>query len=264
VRYLSCALLIYALCRVGYAHHGSDYRADWKNCGQSPPYVFCDAAPADVDEKLWNLMLQIDAQGAKITDLKADFTQEKFTPLLKKPMISTGTISIKGSAALWTTAQPSPTVMRIDAKEAKLFFPEQKVVEIYPVDQQLGALAASPFPRLEVTKKYFMFERIAAKELSPDADEAKHLALRMKPIDAELRKHLDEVSVLLEISSGLVLQAQTIDADGDRTVMKFSNIKTNTGLKDRDVEMDLPPGVKITHPLEGLGGTPPSSREKGK
>ena len=94
---------------------------------------------------------------------------------------------------------------------------------------RLGALAASPFPRLEVTKKYFTFERIAAKGLSPEADEAKNLALRMKPIDAELRKHLDEVSVLLEISSGLVLRAETIDADGDRTVMKFSNIKTNSG-----------------------------------
>src|SRR4051812_20857259 len=81
-----------------------------------------DSAPAGVDEKLWNLMLQIDAQGAKITDLKADFTQEKFTPLLKKPLISTGTISIKGSAALWKTVEPSPTVMRIDAKEASLFF----------------------------------------------------------------------------------------------------------------------------------------------
>lgn len=223
-----------------------------------------DGAPAGVEEKLWNLMLKIDAQGAKISDLKADFTQEKFTPLLKTPLISTGTISIKGSAALWKTVEPSPTIMRIDSREAKLYFPEQKVVEIYAVDQQLGALAASPFPRLEVTKKHFKFERIAAKELSPDADEAKHLALRMKPSDPELRKHLDEVSVLLDISSGLVLQAQTIDADGDRTVMKFSSIKTNTGLKDSDVEIDLPPGVKVIHPLEGLGGAPPSSREKGK
>jgi outer membrane lipoprotein-sorting protein len=210
-------------------------------------------------------MLQIDAHGAKITDLRADFTQEKFTPLLKKPLISTGTIRIKGTAALWKTVTPSPTVMRIDAKEARLYFPEQKVVEVYAVDQQLGSLAASPFPRLEVTKKYFTFERIPARELSPDADEAKHLALRMKPIDAELKKHLDEVSVLLEISSGLVLEAQTIDADGDRTVLKFSNIKTNTGLKEDDLAMDLPPGVKVTHPLDGLGGAPPSSSgEKGK
>ena len=53
-------------------------------------------------------MLQIDAQGAKITDLKADFAQEKFTPLLKKPLISSGTISIKGSAALWKTVRAEP------------------------------------------------------------------------------------------------------------------------------------------------------------
>jgi outer membrane lipoprotein-sorting protein len=252
MRYFLCAFLLLApstaFCRVGYAHL----------------FNSCEAPPKGVDENLWKLMLQIDARGAKLTDLQADFTQEKFTPLLKKPLESTGVILIKGSAALWKTLQPSPTTMRIDSKEAKLYFPEQKVVEVYAVDQQMGALAASPFPRLEITKKYFTFERIPAKDLSPQADESKTLALRMTPIDPELRKHLDQVSVLLEIATGLVLRAETIDADGDRTVMKFSNIKTNSGLKDSDVELQLPPGVKITHPLEGVGGAPPPSREKGK
>jgi outer membrane lipoprotein-sorting protein len=223
------------------------------------------ARPDGVDEKLWNLMLQIDAQGAKVADLKADFTQEKFTALLKKPLISSGVIAIKGPAVLWKTTQPAPTIMRIDEKEARLFFPEQKVLEVYAVDQQMGALAASPFPRLGIIKRYFNFERIAAKDLSPDADESKFLALRMRPTDAELAKHLDQVCVILEISTGLVLKAQTIDADGDRMVMSFSNIKVNSGLKDRDVELEVPPGVKVTHPLEAVGGSaPPSRRGKDK
>jgi hypothetical protein len=93
--------------------------------------------------------------------------------------------------------------------------------------------------------------------------EAGHLALRMRPSEPELAKHIDQVSVLLEVSSGLVMKAETIDADGDRTVMTFSGIKTNLDLKDHDLELELPTGVKITHPLEGFGGAPPS-REKSK
>ena len=265
----NCAWLVVVLtsCRVGFAHHFFNEPISWNKDGQSPPCKNCadpEPRPAAVDEKLWKVMVQIDAQGAKISDLKADFVQKKFTPLLKKPLVSSGTILIKGPASLWKTVQPSQTVMRIDAKEARLLYPEQKVLEVYAVDQQLGSLAASPFPRLEVIKRHFTFERIAVKELSPDADETAHVALRMRPIEPELRKHVDQVCVLLEISSGLVLRAQTIDADGDRTVMTFSNIRTNTGLKDRDLEMEVPPGVKITHPLEGVGGAPPASREKGK
>lgn len=210
--------------------------------------------PAGVDEKLWNLMVQIDARGADIRDLSADFTQEKHTPLLKKPLVSTGRILIKGSASLWNTVQPEPTIMRIDNKEVRLFYPRQKVVEVYRTDERMGSLAASPFPRLSVIKEHFTFERVPAKSLMPDADESKFLALRMKPTQEELRKHIDEVTVVLEIATGFVQRAQTIDTDGDRMVLSFSKLQINTGLKDSDLELNLPPGVAITHPLEGDGG----------
>ncbi len=207
--------------------------------------------PAGVDEKLWKLLVEIDARGAGISDVSADFSQEKHTPLLKKPLVSSGHILIKGAASLWTTTQPEPTVMRIDNKEVRLFYPKQKVLEIYRTDKRMGSLAASPFPRLDVLKQHFTCERIPAKELLPGADDDKFVALRMKPTEAELRKHIDEVCVVLEIATGFVQRAQPIDADGDRIVLTFSNLKINTGLKDRDLEMSVPPGVAITRPLEG-------------
>ena len=216
--------------------------------------VGADERPAGVDEKLWARMVEIDARGGTVADLTADFTQEKHTPLLKKPMVSTGTIRIKGSATLWNTVQPEPTVMRIDEKEVRLLYPKQKVLEVFPVDEKMGSLAASPFPRLALLKQHFTFEQIKAKELLPDADDAKHLALRMRPKDAALRKHIDEVSVVLDAATGLVLRAQTVDGDGDRIVLSFTNMKVNTGLKDADLEMATPPGVTVSRPLEGQGG----------
>jgi outer membrane lipoprotein-sorting protein len=217
--------------------------------------------PAGVDEKLWNLMVEIDARGAGIQDLSADFTQEKHTPLLKKPLVSTGHILIKGPVSLWTTVQPEPTVMRIDNKEIRLFYPRQKVLEIYRTDERMGALAASPFPRLAVLTEHFTFERVPARTLLPDANESKFLALRMKPTQEELKKHIDQVTVVLEIATGFVQRAQTIDTDGDRMVLTFSKLQTNIGLKDRDLEMEVPAGVSVTRPLEAGGG---SSDETGQ
>ena len=221
-----------------------------------------DGRPAGVDQKLWNLMVEIDGRGAGITDLSADFTQEKHTPLLKKPLVSTGRILIKGPVSLWTTVAPEPTIMRIDTKEIRLLYPRQKVLEIYRTDERMGALAASPFPRLAVIKEHFTFERVAARSLLQDADESKFLALRMKPTQEELKKHIDEVTVLLEIATGFVQRAQTIDTDGDRMVLTFSKLQTNTGLKDRDLEMEVPAGVSVTRPLESGGSETGQGKRK--
>src|SRR5689334_1906118 len=87
-----------------------------------------DAPPQGIDRMLWKQMLEINARGAGIKDLRADFVQEKFTPLLRKPLISAGKILIKGSATLWITEKPEPTVLRIDAKEVRLLYPVQKVL----------------------------------------------------------------------------------------------------------------------------------------
>jgi outer membrane lipoprotein-sorting protein len=209
--------------------------------------------PAGVDEKLWKILVEVDARGAQVKDLKADFTQQKFTPLLKKPLTSTGTILIKGSASLWTTVHPEPTVMRIDDKRLQLLYPRQKVLEVYATDQKMGSLAASPFPRLDVLKKHFSFAQLPTKDLDPTAREGETVALRMQPLEPELRKHIDEVQVLLQVATGFVLKATTIDPDGDRVVLSFSNIRINGGVADRELELVVPQGVKVTHPLEGDG-----------
>jgi outer membrane lipoprotein-sorting protein len=214
------------------------------------------APPKGVDEKLWKQMLEINARGAAIKDLRAGFVQEKFTPLLKKPLVSSGQILVKGSASLWTTTAPEPTVMRIDAKEVRLLYPKQKVMEVYAIDQKMGALAASPLPQLDTLKERFSFERIAVKEVYPEGDEVKHLALRMRPTDAEIQKHVDEVAVVLDVASGCVVRARTIDADGDRIVLTFSNPKINTGLADAELELAAPAGVSVSHPLEGRSEKP--------
>ncbi len=206
--------------------------------------------PAGVDEALWKQMVEVDARGAKVADLSADFTQEKHTPLLKRPLVSSGTIRIKGSAALWETKAPEPTVMRIDEKELRLLYPKQKVLEVFAADEKMGSLAASPFPRLAVLTKHFTFERADAKQLYEKAEEGKHLAVRMRPVEAALKKHLDEVTVVLEVATGLVVRAQTVDADGDRIVLTFANVRTDTGLTDADLKMTVPAGVTVTRPLE--------------
>ena len=205
------------------------------------------SAPAYADPKLWARMVEINERGAKIEHLTADFQQEKFTPLLNRPLVSKGTITVSGPRMLWNTSAPEPTVMLIGEREVELYYPKQKVVEIYPMDERLGSLAASPLPRLDVLKRFFTFQEIPAEST------ADKLALKLTPSDPSLATHLEHVQVLLDVQAGYILRAEMLDADGDRTVIAFSNIETGKQPAG-ELKIDRPADVKVTRPLDGLQG----------
>lgn len=223
------------------------------------------AAPTSqpVDRQLWDEMMAVDAKASHIDDLSADFEQRKFTPLLKKPLVSSGRVLGKGASTLWTTEKPEPTKMLVDAGEIRIYYPREAVMEIYPIQGQLAALAASPLPRLEALKRFFSFERISAASIDPAADDTRHLALRMVPTDPALREHVDEVKVLLGRGTGLILHAENTDGDGERTVLTFSNVRVDSGVSDQAMRLDVPPNTRITRPLEGLGSHPTPPRDAG-
>src|SRR5262245_54563232 len=107
---------------------------------------------------LWNQMVEIDSRAAAAKNLAADFEQKKFTALLKKPLVSSGKIRVAGDTMRWDTDKPETNVLLISPAEVKMYYPKQKTVEVYRVDQKLGQLAASPLPRLEALKQHFSFE----------------------------------------------------------------------------------------------------------
>ncbi len=208
-------------------------------------------APVQTDPQLWNRMLEIDQRASKINSLTASFEQKKFTSLLKRPLVSTGSVRVSGSAMRWDTDKPEPTVMLITEQEVQLYYPNQKIVELYKIDQRLGSLAASPLPRLEMLKKRFTFAEISVADLDGNFDPAHHLALRLTPIDPALREHIEQVRVVVDVQRGYILLAEMLDADGDRTVISFSRISASEK-EAPPLKLDLPKDVQVTRPLEAL------------
>jgi outer membrane lipoprotein-sorting protein len=221
----------------------------------APPPMTTTATsrPAGVDSEAWQRMLDIDARAAKIADLTADFEQQKFTAMLKKPLVSSGTVAVRGAAMLWKTRKPEPSELQIDQREVRIYYPEQKTIEVYQVQQKLGQLAASPLPRLAVLREHFSFAPIAVLELG-ERDDTKFFAVRMQPADEELREHVESVRVLLDAQRGLIVRLEMRDSDGDRTLISFANVKTNAGLRDDDLKIAAPADVKVTRPLAAVEG----------
>src|SRR6185437_13247139 len=159
---------------------------------------------------------------------------------------------INGSTMRWDTQQPDQNVMVIDPHEAKIYYPAQKTLEVYPLDQRLGELAASPLPRLDVLRSRFSFEQIPAADLAKSATTDGFIALKLVPIDPSLREHVEQVRVLLDVRNAYIVRAEITDSDGDRTVLSFDHVRLNVDVGD--VSLKVPAGTTVTHPLEGLDG----------
>ncbi len=220
---------------------------------ENPPAALPATPPAGIDAPLWERMKQIDAKVGQISDLTASFQQKKFTPLLKKPLVSAGSVLAKGSAMLWDTRTPEPTVMRVDAKEVTIYYPKQKTAEVYPLAGQLSAVAASPLPRLAVLLEHFKFTAANPADLGQREDDGV-LAFRLAPIDPGIREHVDHVLVAIDANRAFIKTFEMTDSDGERTLIEFSDVKINSGVDDHRLDLRLPAGVKTVRPLENLGG----------
>jgi len=226
-------------------------------CGAAGPATGPATAPAD--RALWAKLTDIDARAARVHSLAADFQQQKYTALLRKPLVSSGRVRVKGAVMRWDTQKPEPNVLLIDQHEAKIFYPAQKTIEVYSLDQRLGELASSPLPRLDALKARFSFEQIPVKEMDPASDPNKRIGLRLTPTDPAIREHVKQVRVLLDVESAYILKAEVTDSDGDPTVLTFSQVRLNADVGDLDLK--APPGTTVSHPLEGLEGSSPQSQD---
>ena len=226
------------------------------------------AAPATrpttgpADAALWAKLTEIDSRAGRIQSLSADFEQQKFTALLRKPLVSTGHVRVKGSTMRWDMLEPAPGVLFIDEREARVYYPAQKTLEVYPLDKRLGELAASPLPRLAVLRERFSFEQIRSSDLGQPNDPKRFVALRLVPTDASLGEHVKQVRVLLDVRATHILKAEVTDSDGDRTVLSFSNVQLNADVGE--LALAVPPGTAVTHPLEGLDGQPSQTQGASK
>ena len=159
------------------------------------------SGPDEAAQLLDRRLAALDAKAAKIVDLTADFRQEKFTALLKKPLVSSGRGQSKGSVVRWDTVQPGPVVLYADAKSLRLYYPKQQSEEVYPVDRRLGDLLASPLPRLAALRDHFSLAAASeaqAAALSPFAkpeEKSAALFVTLTPTDDLLKQNVQNVVV---------------------------------------------------------------------
>lgn len=193
-----------------------------------------------------------DRKTEAIEDLTASFEQQKHSLLLRKPLVSRGRVRVKGEAIRWDTREPIESVIRVDERDARIYYPDQKLLEVYELGSDLRYIAGSPVPRLASLAEGFRIEEAEADGLDESiTGEPGVFVVSLTPRDERLAERIERVRLVLDGEAGIMRLFELVDRQGDRSVIIFRDIRINTGLEDRDVELRVPPGVRVSRPFGG-------------
>lgn len=195
------------------------------------------ATPPAIDEIINRLQLTYE----KTQDFKAGFTQSTTLRSIKKTDTEEGTVYLKTPKnMLWNYSRPKAKKLVINSRKAWLYLPQEKAAYMQEADKIFKSRTLIKF--LSGLGK--LKDDFAIKYAEPDAlDKQGNYLLILTPL--EKSPTLYPFRITVDKNSSLILQVSFEDALGNSTLVRFSNIATNTGLSDKMFQFKPPQGVSI-------------------
>jgi outer membrane lipoprotein carrier protein len=173
----------------------------------------------------------------KTRDFSADLHQEKKVSLLREKVLSRGKIRFKHPDKIYIEYfPPESSRMAFDGKTLILYFTEEKIAERYRIQNN------------PIAEKYLLFtkdpfqKKLAEWKVSEDRES--HLVMEILPKEKEAP--FVKTKLWISKKDWIVTGMEMVEKNGDTTLLRYSNMRINTGLTDLDFEIHLPKGVKIT------------------
>ncbi len=190
------------------------------------------------------LLARLDALKQRSPSLKADFSESRQSSLLKKPVVSTGTIAfevpnkfrreIKGS-------NPSLTVS--NGQRLWLYYPNFKEAELYTLGRR--AMFDDAMAALTAGLNFSKMEEFYQLEARHDGKGAYRMTLR--PKKSNLRRIVKELTIDLD-SKLDVRRTQFQMPNGDAIETDYRHVRREK-LETSTFEFTPPEGVNISYPL---------------
>ena len=213
---------------------------------QSTTTLQNNTAFKELDADLAESLANFDKRLAAIKHFRASFIQDKKTPLLRNPMRSSGILLAQGPQMRWNTTEPYASVMVIDQRpghnEILFYYAEDALLEIHPLNHELGRLAGFPLPSFLELAQHYSIE----KDPTPLTDErGSGLGLRLVPKDEATRQHLQQLRLLVDSTTGLIWKVEITEEEGSHTLLTFQELDTKTPVTSEALELNVPIGTEI-------------------
>ena len=194
-------------------------------------------------EEQKTLLAKLQSQRTQFPSLSADFTEERTTRLVNKPITSSGALAFQAPSKFRREVKGnSPSLAVCNGVELWIYYPVFKEAEHYTLgqrqvfDDSLAALTAGL--NFEGVEKFF---RITASKAEGG------YSVALLPKTGGLKKYLTSLQVVVD-EDGMIKMTDATLPKGDRVVTTYRNVKA---AKQGDSKFDFTPpaGVSVTTPL---------------
>jgi outer membrane lipoprotein carrier protein len=179
----------------------------------------------------------------KTTDLKSRFIQEVTIKSMKKTEREEGTVWIKNpKMMLWDYTKPKEKKLVINARTAWLYVAEDRMVYVQSADDVYRSRMAVKFLS-GIGKLSEDFQLRFAKDNPLDEEGNYLLTLTAK----EKGTGIDRLHLTIDGKTFQIIQCRFNDDYGNTTRLRFSDIRTNTGVSDKFFTFKPPAGVEVVN-----------------
>jgi outer membrane lipoprotein-sorting protein len=177
----------------------------------------------------------------ELKTLEIQFRQEKRLKLLRKPLVSSGTVRLAGGKLECVVRDKSgktDSVLFVEKNSMRILYPRLKRLEIYDLASTSAPAMAFPIFGSDPAK----LKRDYDIQLAEDGERRK---LTLTPRDKDA-----PVGAMTLIFKDLEIQeVEQTDRRGDRVRMIIERFDRNPEMDASKLELEIPPGTKTERPL---------------
>jgi outer membrane lipoprotein-sorting protein len=201
---------------------------------------------------LKEVLSRMDRAASDFRGMTANISKTQHTAVLNDNSTETGSVVMKktpkGVEAIMNITSPDKKAYAYEGRHVQIYYPNMREVDIYDVGASGQELAAQFFTLgfgtsgKDLEKNYAL--QVAGTE-AVNGENTTHLILTPKA--GEAKKLIKEVDLWLG-DGNYPVQEKVLQPSGDYLLFVYSNVRINPNIKDEDVKLKLPAGVKKVNP----------------
>jgi outer membrane lipoprotein carrier protein len=172
-----------------------------------------------------------------VNTFKADFEQKSYVKLMNQTQTAKGQVQIKKPGKMrWEYKAPEPQILVSDHKTLWLYVPEDEQVTKVPV----ASVYSSNTPALFLSGRGKLTEIFNVLQVSEEGNEIT-VVLGAKTED----QNLDRLVLYVDNKNYQITGSTVYDKLGNRTDIRFQNIKINMDIPAETFQFNIPEGVEL-------------------
>ncbi len=178
----------------------------------------------------------------------ANMRQTKTNPILKKPLVSEGTVLLKKPNLLrMEVKRPEHTLTVVDGKVMWVYLPGVKEAQKYVLSEQLMANQAVKFFSSSMNVS---LEELGKKFKVEVFEDSGVYVVDLAPSAGMAAKFISKIRIYFRDGSPLPFKHEIIGKKGNLTVMEFTDTVLNPSIAPGAFTFALPDGARITNTFD--------------